>query len=335
MNKRKMLLVLLALSLVVIGCKKAGKTYAGPPAQKVITIGGDSQVFDFWMGSPTTEDGRNGANETPHKVKVERFKMMTTEIYQKDFNAIASKYGIKESPLNNDATEGNAAPVGDNFPVTRLKYVDLLRYANALSEEDPDLEPVYDLAGLDANDVGTVKWDTTKNGWRLPSEAEWEFAAKDRADTSYKMDDPQAGYQTWPCGQKPDISKVNIKESAIKKPVEVGSYSASKAYALYDMYGNVDEFVWGNWDANYAHVTNSGATGKPDQTTVYPDFVVKGGVVTMALSASTTSNTLVRKGGCYNEAYAAMRPSSRMATPNANSPWGARLVRNFQEGIDV
>jgi formylglycine-generating enzyme required for sulfatase activity len=319
---KKMLLVLLALSLVAVGCKKVGKTYTPPKSDNVL-IGEVGVDNIFWMGSPdgtngtTVEDSRK-PDETPHLVKINPFEIMNTEVTQKAFKEIGDPLGIKFN-------EKTVKDRGDNFPVASVPYINIIKYANALSVKD-GLEEVYTYDEA----TKTVEWDTTKNGWRLPTEAEYEFALKGKLPSDYRQDDMEYRYGIWPWGNTPDISKANISTSAIKKSVEVGSYPKATRFGLYDIYGNVDEFVWGNYDTNY------GLGAKPNQTTVYDDLTVQGGTV-----ALNYGSAVIRKGGCYNEVYGSSRPSSHISTAMGDAAsldadrishpeWGFRLVKNYE-----
>lgn len=117
---------------------------------------------------------------------------------------------------------------GDQLPVEGVSWWDAVRFCNARSERD-GLTPVYD---LDANGEG-IEWDTTADGYRLPTEAEWEYAC--RAGTTGPRYGPLndiAWYR--------DNSHERIHEVATKQP---------NAWGLYDMLGNVWDWCWDIYDA--------------------------------------------------------------------------------------
>jgi formylglycine-generating enzyme required for sulfatase activity len=117
---------------------------------------------------------------------------------------------------------------GDRLPVEGVSWWDAIRFCNALSRSE-GLTPAY---RLDA-DAETVEWDTSADGYRLPTEAEWEHAC--RAGTTgprYGELDEVAWYQGNAQGR--------IHPVGGKRP---------NAWGLYDMLGNVWDWCWDVYDA--------------------------------------------------------------------------------------
>ena len=117
---------------------------------------------------------------------------------------------------------------GDRLPVEGVSWWDAVRFCNALSERD-GLAPVYE---IDA-DGESITWDTAADGYRLPTEAEWEYAC--RAGTTGPRYGPLndiAWYR--------DNSHERIHDVATKQP---------NAWGLYDMLGNVWDWCWDIYDA--------------------------------------------------------------------------------------
>lgn len=110
----------------------------------------------FQMGSPEIENWR-GKDETLHSVTVSDFYMSRFEITQAEYEKI-----IGSNPSNFN---------GENLPVENVSWLDAVRFCNARSESE-NLTPAYSIDG------GNVIWDRSADGYRLPTEAEWEYACR-------------------------------------------------------------------------------------------------------------------------------------------------------------
>ncbi len=143
---------------------------------------------------------------------------------------------------------------GADLPVENVSFYDAIEYCNAKSLKD-GLNPAYDFQGTE------ILCDFDANGYRLPTEAEWEFAAKAGIGKNFMAysgsDDPDlAGWYAANSGAQ-------SHPVAGKEPNKLG---------LYDMSGNVCEWVW-NWYAPYSYRIGNLYSG-PEQGT---DKVVRGG----------------------------------------------------------
>jgi formylglycine-generating enzyme len=186
-------------------------------------------------------------------------------------------------------TTGKIRPAAEyNHPVIHVSWNDAISYCNWLSKLE-GLRPVYDLQG-------TVKPDWTANGYRLPTEAEWEYAAREggkkvRFGNGKNIADPKeinfAGSKEY----KKDYSVVGEYRY---KTVPVGSLQCPNALGLHDMSGNVVEWCW-DWYGTYPTVLESNPKG-PDTGS---NRVFRGGswynVPQLVRTVNRGSNTPVRR----------------------------------------
>lgn len=117
---------------------------------------------------------------------------------------------------------------GDRLPVEGVSWIDAVRFCNALSRQE-GLAPPYRL-GAAAEDT---EWDGHADGYRLPSEAEWEHACRAGTDTARYGELDEIAWHRGNSGERPH---------------EVGGRRPN-AWGLYDTLGNVWEWCWDVYDA--------------------------------------------------------------------------------------
>ncbi len=207
---------------------------------------------NFNMGSPVGETGRS-SYETQHEVTLTNaFEIGAYEVTQDEYEALM---GGNPSYFSAD---GAGADCGGNCPVENVSWFDALAYANKKSE-NKSYKPCYVLSGIKCQDnsdgdtanycklndgiksasvslnsVGSVYWC---EGYRLPTEAEWEKAARAGTTTAYYN------------GEDTDLNLINIAWytlNAHSSTHPVGQKSPNDL-GLYDTSGNVDEWVWDYW----------------------------------------------------------------------------------------
>ena len=154
----------------------------------------------FVMGSPAFEYGRDKL-ETQHKVTLTKpFYMGKYEVTQEQYEAVMGK---------------NPSTIkGAKLPVTNMSWEDCQDFIKKLNAK-------------------------TYGGFRLPTEAEWEYACRAGASTAYSF------------GKKITPKDANYDDSGIDKIIEAGSYKPN-TFGLYDMHGNVWEWcedLYGEYSA--------------------------------------------------------------------------------------
>lgn len=169
--------------------------------------------------SPTLGFGRLKDN-LHHNVSLSSFYISRQEVTQAEWN----KY----------MKPANSSTLGDKLPVDNVSWFDIAIYCNGRSEAE-SLTPAYKIRGVGAARVVTC--DFLANGYRLPTEAEWEVAAKAGELFNYSgSDDP--GEIAW------------FKDNSGGKLHAPGGKPAN-GYGINDMTGNVAEWCWDWYDTNY------------------------------------------------------------------------------------
>lgn len=267
-------------------------TMTTPPENFVLISGG---IFE--MGSPDTEAWRS-EDETQHIVTVSDFYMSMYEVTQAEYTEVI---GSNPSSFS-----------GDMLPVETVSWLDAIRYCNARSELE-GLQPAYSIEGQ------TVTWNRSADGYRLPTEAEWEYACRAGTTTPFHTENSISAEEANYYGHYPyEIENNYFSQSNLDtKPgeyrqttVDVSSFSPN-GWGLYNMHGNVGEWVWDYYGAYSAKEQNN-PTG--------PE----------------TGTLRIYRGGGWNDFAKNMRSAYRAAMAEDKSSFniGIRLVRNAVSGPD-
>jgi formylglycine-generating enzyme required for sulfatase activity len=181
----------------------------------------------FVMGSPNDETDRN-AIEVPHTVEITRpFYMSVYLVTQAEYKKV-----IGSNPSHFCAAGPGRANVGgantDRFPVERVSWNDALQFCAKLSAR----------AGEKA--AGRT--------YRLPTEAEWEYACRAGTTTPFHFGKSASSTQANFIGHYPYGGAA--KGPYLQRTCKVGSYKPN-AWGLYDMHGNVCQWCSDWYDTSY------------------------------------------------------------------------------------
>ncbi|MEN9635443.1 MAG: hypothetical protein RL077_3847, partial [Verrucomicrobiota bacterium] len=266
--------------------------FASGPATPdgMVLIPGDTFTMGSVVASIVGTDKSDGLTDAPpHAVTLSAFYLAKTETTYAEWVAVrtwaldpARGAGVYDF----GATLGGGK--GDTHPVHSVSWYDVVKWCNAKSERE-GLTPVYytndaQTAGYVYRTGGVavtaaqVKWGA--NGYRLPTEAEWEYAARgglsgqrfpwgdtithaqanyaSSADYAYDVSTTRGHHPTYATGSSPYTSPVGV--------------FAANRYGLSDMVGNVYEWTW-DWYGSYG----SGAVSDPRGAASGTGRVYRGG----------------------------------------------------------
>jgi formylglycine-generating enzyme required for sulfatase activity len=240
----------------------------------------------FTMGSPASEPER-GTDETQHRVTAGDFYIAKSSVTQREYSQLM---GSNPSEFS-----------GDNLPVENVSWFDAVRFCNARSTRE-GLTPAYAINGE------TVTWNRSANSYRLPTEAEWEYACRAGTTTPFNIGnnitDREANcYNNYGYNNN---SSGRVTGGCRGRTTPINSYRAN-SWGLFDMHGNVADWCW-DWYGEY-------------------------GASAQANPAGPATGTLkVNRGGGWNDFPKHIRSAYRAAMPPGNDSFnlGFRLVRNSQ-----
>ncbi|MBD1856362.1 formylglycine-generating enzyme family protein [Leptolyngbya sp. FACHB-1624] len=179
----------------------------------------------FWMGTAEGELGAREAEKPRHQVTIEPFFMGKFTVTQAQWRAIAQL-----PKVNRDLKLEPSHFKGDNRPVEHVSWEDAIEFCDRLNQKTGQL-------------------------YRLPSEAEWEYACRAGTTTPFHFGETIT----------PEIANYNgnyiyanaPKGIYRKQTIEVGSFPPN-AFGLYDMHGNVWEWCADPWHDSYADAPTDG-----------------------------------------------------------------------------
>jgi formylglycine-generating enzyme required for sulfatase activity len=221
---------------------------------------------EFLMGSPTTEAGRYDYESPQHKVKVPEFYIGQTLVTQSQFQQIM---GNNPSKFTGDG----------KLPVEQVSWVDTQNFCQKLSQR-------------------------THEKYRLPTEAEWEYACRGGITTPFHFGETITTDVANFDGN--GIYGNTSKGKHLQKTTSVGFSNVVNNFGLYDMHGNLWEWCLDHWHQNYQGAPSDGGAW---------------------LSVDDKANRIVR-GGSWNSYPRNCRSATRdISSPfNRNDDVGFRVV---------
>jgi len=240
----------------------------------------------FDMGSPATELGRD-QDESLHRVSLTRgFYLGRHEVSQLEYAEV-----MDQRPSHHR---------GDSKPVEQVSFFDAVAYCNARSLRD-GLTPSYAIDGQD------VVWNPDADGWRLPTEAEWEYACRAGSETALAggpltVLGCDLGYFI---GQFGLYCGNDLEGEGNTGPFPLGQFRHN-AWGFQDMHGNVSEWCW-DW-----YVADLGTEDVVDPT------------------GPSSGAVRVLRGGAWTGQAQHCRSASRTYLTPGNANWavGFRVARN-------
>ncbi|WP_434683910.1 SUMF1/EgtB/PvdO family nonheme iron enzyme [Pseudanabaena minima] len=187
----------------------------------------------FMMGSPETEKNSFNRERPQHRVNITEFFMGKYQVTQAQWRQVAALPQVK-TELNPDPSDFK----GDNRPVESVSWLEAMEFCARLSKY-------------------------SECEYRLPSEAEWEYACRAGTTTPFHFGETITPELVNYNGNHPYGDALKGEYRA--QTTDVGSFNLANAFGLYDMHGNVWEWCADDWHDNYE--------GAPTDLSIWIDVV--------------------------------------------------------------
>src|SRR5262249_38647142 len=273
---------------------------------------------NFLMGAPDTDDLARMDEKPQHHIRIGRsFYLGAHEVTVAQFRAFVTETGFKTAAETDGKGASGYDPALRGFEYNSTKY----SWRNPGYPQD-DRHPVVNVNWHDAQEF--CDWLSRREGrtYRLPTEAEWEYACRAGTKTRFTNGDAPEGLASvadsrdqslakrWDTstvkkyGADPTAAKVQLWDDGFGFTAPVGSFQPN-AVGLYDMLGNVGEFCRDWYQSDYYRES--------------PELDPKGPV--------TKREDHVVRGGTFLNGTDAVRATSRIKCPDA--------YRNYVIGFRV